>query len=165
MEGGRGYCICDIEAHLTRNLCEFIFYFYDEICGIPENVPRFLKNAIPIPEERHYGLASLQTTKDVTHGGEGMLNNMLFIFAISSRKESEPKSDGTIDHLPPSRQVSSDSQVSLKDVVRRYPRVSEIIIPAFFYRKKGYINSIPRSVRHPSVCASEHHVSCKCISS
>ena len=54
-------------------------------------------------------------------------NAHAFYFAISSRKESEPKSDGTIDHLPPSRQVSSDSQGSLKDVVRRYPRVSEIM--------------------------------------
>ena len=33
--------------------------FYGEICGIPENVPRFLKNAFHIPEESHLGLASL----------------------------------------------------------------------------------------------------------
>ena len=26
-----------------------------------------------------------------------------------------------------------------------------IIIPAFFLRKKGYINFVPKSVRHPSV--------------
>ena len=50
----------DIEARLTRNLCESILYFYGEICGILENVPRFLKNAFHIPEERHLGLASLQ---------------------------------------------------------------------------------------------------------
>ena len=49
----------DIEACLTRNLCECILYFYGELCGIPENVPRFLKNAFHIPEERHLGLASL----------------------------------------------------------------------------------------------------------
>ena len=34
----------DIEGRLTRNLCECILYFYGEICSIPENVPRFLKN-------------------------------------------------------------------------------------------------------------------------
>ena len=34
-------------------------YFYGEKCGIPENVPRFLKNAFHFPEERHLGLASL----------------------------------------------------------------------------------------------------------
>ena len=28
-------------------------YFYGEICSIPENVPRFLKYAFHIPEERH----------------------------------------------------------------------------------------------------------------
>ena len=33
--------------------------FYGEICGIPENIPRFLKNANHIPEESHLGLASL----------------------------------------------------------------------------------------------------------
>ena len=27
-----------------------ILYFYEEICGIPENVPRFLKNAFHITE-------------------------------------------------------------------------------------------------------------------
>ena len=51
--------LCDIEACLTRNLCEFILYFYGEICAVPENVARFLKNAFHIPEERHSGLASL----------------------------------------------------------------------------------------------------------
>ena len=54
-----GTVLDDIEARLTRNLCECILYFYCEICGIPENVPRFLKNAFHIPEERHLGLASL----------------------------------------------------------------------------------------------------------
>ena len=50
----------DIEACLTRNLCECILYFHGEICGIPENVPRFLKNAFHIPEERHFeGLLSV----------------------------------------------------------------------------------------------------------
>ena len=47
------------------------------------------------------------------------------------------------------------------------------IIPAFFFRKKGYINFVSKSVRRPSVrlsvCpsvrASVCHVSCKCISS
>ena len=28
----------------------------------------------------------------------------------------------------------------------------EVIIPAFFFRKKGYINFVPKSVRRPSVC-------------
>ena len=44
---------------LKRNMCECILYFYSEICGIPENVPRFMKNAFHIPEDRHLGLASL----------------------------------------------------------------------------------------------------------
>ena len=30
-----GTVLCDIEALLTRNLCECILYFYDEICSIP----------------------------------------------------------------------------------------------------------------------------------
>ena len=42
-------------------------------------------------------------------------------------------------------------------------------IPALFFKKKGYINFVPKSVRRPSVClsvcASVRHVSCKCISS
>ena len=58
-ESARGPVLCDIEAHLTRNLCECIVYFYGEICGILENVPRFPKNAFHILEERHLGLASL----------------------------------------------------------------------------------------------------------
>ena len=33
--------------------------FYGEICSIPKNVTRFLKNAFHIPEEHHLGLASL----------------------------------------------------------------------------------------------------------
>ena len=37
-----------------------IFYNIDgEICNIPENAPRFLKNVFHIPEGRHLGLASL----------------------------------------------------------------------------------------------------------
>ena len=40
-----------------------------------------------------------------------------------------------------------------------------LIIPAFFFRKKGYINLVPNLVRRPSVCPSVRHVSCKCISS
>ena len=42
------------------------FYIYGKICGIPEIFPRFLKNAIHIPEEGHLGLASL----DVASGSE-----------------------------------------------------------------------------------------------
>ena len=38
---------------------------------------------------------------------------------------------------------------------------SATVIPAFFFRKKGYINFVSKSVCCPSV----HHVSCKCISS
>ena len=30
----------------------------------------------------------------------------------------------------------------------------ELIIPAFFFRKKGYINFVSKSVRRPSVCPS-----------
>ena len=44
---------------LQGNFCECIVSFYGEICGIPENVPRFLKNTFHIPEEHHLGLASL----------------------------------------------------------------------------------------------------------
>ena len=52
-----------------------------------------------------------------------------------------------------------------------------VIIPPFFFRKKGYINFVPKSVRRPSVrasvrpcvCASVRlcvrHVPCNCISS
>ena len=44
-----------------------------------------------------------------------------------------------------------------------------LIIPAFFFRKKGYINFVSKSVRRPSVRpsvrTSVRHVSCKCISS
>ena len=36
----------DIEARLTRNLCECILYIYGEICGILKNVPIFLKRII-----------------------------------------------------------------------------------------------------------------------
>ena len=28
----------------------------------------------------------------------------------------------------------------------------DVIIPAFFYRKKGYTNFVPKSVCRPSVC-------------
>ena len=42
---------------------------------------------------------------------------------LHSRKASESKSDGTIDHMPV-RQTSEDSQTSLKEITRRYPRVS-----------------------------------------
>ena len=59
MREEEGTVLCDIQTRPTRNLCECILYFYGEICGIPENVPRFLKNAFHIPEERHLGLASL----------------------------------------------------------------------------------------------------------
>ena len=34
-------------------------HFIGEIFGIPENVPRFLKNVFLIPDERQLGLASL----------------------------------------------------------------------------------------------------------
>ena len=44
-------------------------------------------------------------------------------------------------------------------------RACSIIIPAFFFRKKGYINFVSKSVRRPSICPSVPHVSCKCISS
>ena len=54
-----GTVLGDIEASLTRTLCECILYFYGEIWGILENVPRFLKHAFHIPEERHLGMASL----------------------------------------------------------------------------------------------------------
>ena len=49
----------DIQACLTRNLCECILYFYGQICSITENAPRFLKNTFHIPEKHHLGLASL----------------------------------------------------------------------------------------------------------
>ena len=29
-----------------------------------------------------------------------------------------------------------------------------LVIPAFFFRKKGYINFVSKSVRRPSVCPS-----------
>ena len=35
-------------------------HFIGEIFGIPENVPRFLKNVFHIPDERQLGLASLR---------------------------------------------------------------------------------------------------------
>ena len=54
----------DIEAGLARNLCECILYFYGEICGIRENVLRFLKNTCHIPDERYLGLASLNTAQE-----------------------------------------------------------------------------------------------------
>ena len=51
----QGTVLGNNEARLTRNVCECIFYFYGEICGILENVPRFLKNAFHIREERYLG--------------------------------------------------------------------------------------------------------------
>ena len=39
-----------------------------------------------------------------------------------------------------------------------------VVIPAFFFRKIGYINFVSKSVC-PSVLTSVRHVSCKCISS
>ena len=39
----------------------------------------------------------------------------------------------------------------------------KIILPAFFFRKKVYINFVSKSVR-PSVRAFIRHISCKCIS-
>ena len=33
-------------------------------------------------------------------------------------------------------------------------RIEYFIIPAFFFRKKGYINFVSKSVRRPSVCPS-----------
>ena len=35
-----------------------------------------------------------------------------------------------------------------------FVKMSPLIIPAFFFRKKGYINFVPKSVRRPSVCPS-----------
>ena len=64
-----GTILCNIKARLTRNFCECNLYFYDKICGIPENVPRFLKNALHIPEECNLGLASLSMPSDrLTYG-------------------------------------------------------------------------------------------------
>ena len=37
-------------------------HFTGKIFGIPENVPRFLKNVFHIPDERQLGLASLRKT-------------------------------------------------------------------------------------------------------
>ena len=39
--------------------CNIFYNIYGETWGIPENVPRFLKNVFHIPEGRHLGLASL----------------------------------------------------------------------------------------------------------
>ena len=41
--------------------CNIVYNIYGEICGIPENVPRFLKNDFHISEEQHLRLASLYT--------------------------------------------------------------------------------------------------------
>ena len=38
-------------------------HFIGEIFGIPDNVPRFLKNVFHIPDERQLGLASLNLEK------------------------------------------------------------------------------------------------------
>ena len=54
-----GTVLGNIEACLTIILSECFLYIYGEICGFPENVPSFLKNAFHIPEERHLGLSSL----------------------------------------------------------------------------------------------------------
>ena len=51
-----------------------------------------------------------------------MTQRVALLFYIFSRKASESVSDGTIDHLP-SRQVSQESQNSIKEITRRYPRV------------------------------------------
>ena len=40
-------------------ICNILQHFIGEIFGIPENVPRFLKNVFHIPDERQLGLASL----------------------------------------------------------------------------------------------------------
>ena len=55
----------------------------------------------------------------------------------------------------------------------KIPVFDVVVIPAFFFRKKGYINFVSKSVRRPSVRpsvrpslrTSVRHVSCKCISS
>ena len=49
-------------------------HFIGEIFGIPENVPRFLKNVFHIPDEQQLGLASLgrkesNHTKNKVHCG------------------------------------------------------------------------------------------------
>ena len=38
-----------------------------------------------------------------------------------------------------------------------------VIIPAFFFRKKGYINFVPKSVRRPSVRASVRPCVCASV--
>ena len=38
-----------------------------------------------------------------------------------------------------------------------------MIIPAFFFRKKGYINFVPKSVRRPSVRASVRPCVCASV--
>ena len=50
-----GTVLGDIEGCLTRNLCECILYLYGEICGIPENVPRFLKMPLIFLKSSIYG--------------------------------------------------------------------------------------------------------------
>ena len=49
----------DIEACLVLVHFVTLQHFTGEIFGIPENVPRFLKNVFHIPDERQLGLASL----------------------------------------------------------------------------------------------------------
>ena len=44
--------------------CNVLQQFIGEIFGIPENVPRFLKNIFHIPDERQLGLASLPLSLD-----------------------------------------------------------------------------------------------------
>ena len=50
----------DIEASCVSAFCNIIKHFIGEIVGIPENVPRFLKNVFHIPDEGQLGLASLE---------------------------------------------------------------------------------------------------------
>ena len=49
-----------VQGDIETLLCECILCnIYGEVCSIPENIPRFLKSVVHIPEERHLGLASL----------------------------------------------------------------------------------------------------------
>ena len=72
----------------------------------------------------------------------------------------------------------ADFQVQLADVLllvleldipASFTTSHTVVIPAFFFRKKWYINFVSKSVRRPSVRpsvrTSVRHVSCKCISS
>ena len=50
------------------------------------------------------------------------------------------------------------SSKSIRNQVNQVLCLNYVVTPALFYRKKGYINFVPKLIRRPSVCPSVCYV-------